>query len=61
MGKLNEKGTTSRGNKLKMDEETDIHFDPYLMNLKITSQAQLKFQLNRRNNLQARRLQKVKK
>jgi hypothetical protein len=28
MGKFNEKGTTSRGKKLKMDEETDIHFDP---------------------------------
>jgi hypothetical protein len=28
MGKINEKGTTSRGKKLKMDEETDIHFDP---------------------------------
>jgi len=27
MGKLNEKGTTSRGKKLKMDEETNIHFD----------------------------------
>lgn len=27
MGKFNEKGTTSRGKKLKMDEETDIHFD----------------------------------
>jgi hypothetical protein len=27
MGKLNEKGTTSQGKKLKMDEETNIHFD----------------------------------
>ena len=28
MGKINEKGTTSRGKKLKMDEEDDIHLDP---------------------------------
>jgi hypothetical protein len=28
MGKLNEKGTTSRSKKLKIDEETNIHFDP---------------------------------
>jgi hypothetical protein len=28
MGKINEKGTTSRFRKLKMEEETDIHFDP---------------------------------
>jgi hypothetical protein len=27
MVKINEKGTTSQGKKLKMDEETDIHFD----------------------------------
>jgi hypothetical protein len=28
MGKFNEKGTTIQGKKIKMDEETDIHFDP---------------------------------
>jgi hypothetical protein len=27
MGKFNEKGTTRRGKKLKMDEESDSHFD----------------------------------
>jgi len=30
MGKLNKKITTGQGKKLKIDEEIDVQFDPYI-------------------------------